>query len=77
MYLYATVITVNDDQTTAVLRATTTNTTRFYGLFTPSAATNRVTNETSLWTALFFKFLFNYVASEMTLPSIMGMQLPT
>lgn len=41
MYLYATVITVNDDQTTAVLRATTTSTTRFYGLFTPSAATDR------------------------------------
>lgn len=45
MYLYATVITVNDDQTTDVLCVTTTkHNTRFYGLFTPSAtANNRVT----------------------------------
>lgn len=44
IFVCNTVITVNDDQTTAVLRATiTTNTTRFYGLVTPSATTNRVT----------------------------------
>lgn len=46
MYLYAAVITVNDEQTTAVLRAaaaTTKTTSRFYGLFTPSATANRVT----------------------------------
>lgn len=43
MYLYAAVITGNDEQTTYVLRATTTNATRFYALFTPSATFNRVT----------------------------------